>query len=420
MSVTAEGAYSPVSTSSSGLCSCYYEVTVALRNQPASAGHHVQSTTKRAAQLSPLTKPLSKPSLACRKEPELLSETGVLLHKFPYLSEVAELLRSVKFMKVIQYLTGGKDGGDETDTMVKIFDQMSLREYQVITQIMESNVRAKKLRFMHIAFEGILIVEFPRSAHEIPLSELRGALAPLIEQIPYYDMLVHPLVEMNLSLRSSSGDFNAPPDLSICLAHLSGRRLKPTFICIGECTFSQDKETLLKKLQLKVDARSEIMMVVMIILTETSPYCSFKEDLTAWHTSRHHSKCSSFKEFLDMIETIDEDSKWLGPITVANHTWCHISNVNYHVWVKDGEEKINISTQSTRTVAAHGTLFLKIDMDTVDIVFHQGLLKFRDTMIQFSKRLDPKADTSLLSAMDILWDFNWNLTLLKDPTSHSL
>jgi hypothetical protein len=130
--------------------------------------------------------------------------------------------------------------------------------------------------------------------------------------------------------------------------------LKPEFLCIGECAFSQDKETLLKKLQLEIDARSEIVMVVMIILTETSPYHSPKEDSTAWHTFRCHSKCPSFEEFLELTEITDEDPNWLGPVTVADHTWCCVSNVDYHVWVKDGEEKIDISTQSSRTVAAYG------------------------------------------------------------------
>ncbi|KAF9220322.1 hypothetical protein BS17DRAFT_769402 [Gyrodon lividus] len=199
---------------------------------------------------------------------------------------------------------------------------------------MESNALVKKVRLMHIVFEGILIVELPRSAHKVPLSKLRGALALLIEQMPYDNVLVHPLVEMNLLLKLSSGDFSATPDLSICLAHLSGRWLRPKFLY--------------------------------------------------------------------------EDAKWLGPITVADHTWCHISNIDYHVWVKGGEEKINIGTQSSGMTVAYSTLFLKIDMDTVDIVIHQGLLKIRDGMIQLSKRLDPETDMSLLSATDILWDFNWS------------
>ncbi|KIK78474.1 hypothetical protein PAXRUDRAFT_16854 [Paxillus rubicundulus Ve08.2h10] len=308
----------------------------------------------------------------------------------------------------MQYLAQGKDEREETDMMMKIFDQVSLREYQAITQIMESNALVKKARLTHIVFEGILIVELPRSVHEVPLSELRGALAPLIDQMHYDNALIHPLVEMNLSLKSSSGDFSATPDLSIHLACLSGRWLKPEFLCIGECAFSQDKETLLKKLQLKIDAHSEIVMVVMIILMETSPYHSPKEDSTAWHTFCRHSKCCSFKEFLDMIEITDKDSKWLGPVTVADHTWCHVSNVDYHVWVKDGEERINISTQSSGMVVAYGMLFPNIYMDMVDIVIHQGLLKIRDGMVQFSKRLDPEADTSLLSATDIPWDFNWS------------
>ncbi|KAF9231499.1 hypothetical protein BU15DRAFT_68284 [Melanogaster broomeanus] len=152
---------------------------------------------------------------------------------------------------------------------------------------MESNALVKKVRLMYIAFEGILIVKLPGSVHEVPL-------------IIIWEF-----------------------------ACLSGRWLKPEFLCIGECTFSQDKETLLKKLQLEIDACLEIMMAVMIILTETSLYHSPKEDSTGWHTFCCHSKCCSFEEFLDMIKITDKDSKWLGPIMVANHTWYHISNVDY-------------------------------------------------------------------------------------------
>ncbi|KAG6369782.1 hypothetical protein JVT61DRAFT_13543 [Boletus reticuloceps] len=262
---------------------------------------------------------------------------------------------------------------------------------------METNGLAKKPRLTHVASDGILIVELPRLAHEVPLSKLRDAFTPIIEQMPYNDTLIHPSVEMNLSLKSSSGDFNATPDLSIHLVRLSGRRLKPEFVCIGgECAFSQDQDTLLMKLQLEFDACSEVVMVVMIILTEVRPYHSPEEDSTAWHIFHHHSECPSFKDFLDMVEIMDEDSTWLGPVKVAGHAWCLISNVDNHVWVKVGEEKININTESSGTVAVHGTLFPEIDMNTVDIVIHQGLLKIRDAMIQFNKRLDPQADTSLL------------------------
>ena len=32
----------------------------------------------------------------------------------------------------------------------------------------------------------------------------------------------------------------------------------------------------------------------------------------------------------------------LEPITIAGHTWCHINNVQYHVWIKKSDAKINI------------------------------------------------------------------------------
>lgn len=46
-------------------------------------------------------------------------------------------------------------------------------------------------------------------------------------------------------------------------------------------------------------------------------------------------------------------------------------------------------------------------MGAVDAVFEEGLLKMRDAMVDFSNRLDPQADTNLLSATDVPWNFNW-------------
>lgn len=202
----------------------------------------------------------------------------------------------------------------------------------------------------HAVPERLLIVELPRSAHEIPLTELNRTMVPIIEKIPYDSSLIRPSVEMNLLVNSLSGDFDGTPDMAILLARQSGRRVDSEVVFLAECAFSQGKEALRKKLQLEVDARPELVMVIMIIITEAPRYHSPKEDSTAWHTFRHHSTCCTFTEFADMIQTTDEDHKWLGSITVADHVWSHVSNVDYYVWVNDGE-KIRIDERDGPTMA---------------------------------------------------------------------
>lgn len=172
--------------------------------------------------------------------------------------------------------------------------------------------------------------------------------------MPYDDDLIRPSVEMNLPLKSRSGDFNAIPDIAILLARQSGLRLNSEIVFLGECAFSQNEEILLKKLQLEVDAHPEITVVVMIIITEASAYHSPKNNSLAYQTFRRHPECSTLQEFLGMMEATDNDSEWLGPVTVAGHAWCRISNIDYYVWVKDsGEEKITIDLEGNGTMA-HG------------------------------------------------------------------
>lgn len=197
-------------------------------------------------------------------------------------------------------------------------------------------------RLSHAAWSGVLIVEMTRPAHEAPLTEMNRVLLPLVEQISYDSTRVCPSVEMNLSLQSSSGDFNATPDMAINLTRQSGEQLDPEILYIAECAFSQDEDALLKKLQLEVDAHPEIAMVTMITITESTQYRSPKELSTAWHTFCRFQECLTFKKFMAMSKKTDNDPQWLGPVMVGEHPWCRISNVDYYVWVKDGENKINV------------------------------------------------------------------------------
>ncbi|KAF9225978.1 hypothetical protein BS17DRAFT_815660 [Gyrodon lividus] len=208
-------------------------------------------------------------------------------------------------------------------------------------------------------------------------------------------------MNVNIVLKSPDGDFDATPDIAIILACQSGEHLDPQIMFLGECAFLQKEEALMKKIQLEINAHPEIIMVMMINIKEDTPYHSPKKGSTTWHTFRHYTQCSSFKEFVKMKQTTDGDSGTLGPVTVADHLWCWITQVDYYVWVGDGEKKINIHKRGGR-MTAHG-----VDMQVVDVMISEGLVKIRDAIIRFSKQLDPNADTDSLEATNVPWDFDW-------------
>ncbi|KAF9222872.1 hypothetical protein BS17DRAFT_818188 [Gyrodon lividus] len=225
---------------------------------------------------------------------------------------------------------------------------------------------------------------------------MNRVLIPAIEQIPYNSTLIRPSVEMNVALKLPDSDFNMTPNIAIILARQLGEHLDPQIVFLGECAFSQKEEALMKKLQLKIDANLEIIMVMMI---------NIKEDTLL------------FKEIVKMKQMMDGNSGALGPVTVADHSWCWITQVDYYVWVGDGEKKINIRKRGGQ-MTTHG-----VDMQAVDVMISEGLVKIWDAIICFSKQLNPNADTDSLEAKNVPWGFDWqrcqiSITNAAERTAH--
>ena len=82
------------------------------------------------------------------------------------------------------------------------------------------------------------------------------------------DELLCASVEMNFLLDSQDGSFAAVPDILLVLSHQSGKRLSLQIVFLGECAFSQDQEVFERKLQREIEACPEVVMVMMIVITE--------------------------------------------------------------------------------------------------------------------------------------------------------
>ncbi|KAI9567027.1 hypothetical protein HD554DRAFT_2039913 [Boletus coccyginus] len=191
------------------------------------------------------------------------------------------------------------------------FERINLREFNAITQPLETNVSNSKL--------SILFIKLSKLLHKMSLTK--------ITHLPSNETLIHPLVKTGIKLKSPSGDFITTPDIVLLPSYQLASanqpfpiqpveaflQKDPQIVFISECASFQSKEVLVKKLQCKVNAHPEIIMTSMIILMETTLYCSPKESSTTWQTFCCYSKCISFLEFMKMMPGKDGDSEAFHP-----------------------------------------------------------------------------------------------------------
>ena len=164
--------------------------------------------------------------------------------------------------------------------------------------------------------------------------------------LPFRKDLVRATVEMNLQFQSPSSGFTTTPDLSLILMPMSGTESSELAV-IGECAFTQDKDQLEYKLRHEIEAHPEVVMVIMIIISEVKNYHSPQFETKAWKHFSKEPMCLDAKSFLTLREpALPEDSTVVTPVRVAQHVWCNISTVEYFVWVKNGGETIDITNHT--------------------------------------------------------------------------
>ncbi|KAG6379802.1 hypothetical protein JVT61DRAFT_10347 [Boletus reticuloceps] len=94
-------------------------------------------------------------------------------------------------------------------------------------------------RLMYSPSNGILILECPRSIHEIPLSNFRDSVSSVLRNLPYDRYTLHAGVKMNLPFQSPQDGYTATPDLRLYLTSLLAPEV-PEIPVLVECGFSQD------------------------------------------------------------------------------------------------------------------------------------------------------------------------------------
>jgi hypothetical protein len=185
----------------------------------------------------------------------------------------------------------------------------------------------------------------------MPLSDVRDYFITAVQSLPYSKSTLRARVEMNHPLQSLEDDaFSGTPDLSLLLSAVeqSSSALVPI---LAECAFTQDRNDLWKKLQNEIKVHPELVIVLVIMITEKPEYHSPPDESNAWNLFVKEDRCRTCGHFLEL-----QKGDFVGGeppsirVEVAGHTWCNITSAECFVWVKDDRGKIDVNHEHS----AHG------------------------------------------------------------------
>ncbi|KAG1837305.1 hypothetical protein DFJ58DRAFT_734428 [Suillus subalutaceus] len=255
------------------------------------------------------------------------------------------------------------------------FFGIDAREYEVIEEALGETGRAFKPRLSYDYEKQSLLVDMPSAIHEALFDCLKLTLGQTIASLPYDHDTIYPMIHMNSSLKG-------PTKI----------RLVPFF---GECACSEDKKHAIDKLAKTIRAHPDIKMAVLGLVRKAQPYHHPKCDSHAWNFF------STDPEPLPLEEFITERFPSCSSITIAGHNWCHVSSVEFLVWFQgDDEAAIDLNKEDAEHMA-YSTLLPDLNMDAVKVMFQRGLEKIRDSLVTFSKQLDPSIDCTELEKAPI-------------------
>jgi hypothetical protein len=186
----------------------------------------------------------------------------------------------------------------------------------------------------------------PSAIHKAPFDCLKLTLGLSIEALPYDHDTIFPMIHMNSSL--SVERKTVTPDICIMVTVAEGPTKVMLVPFLRESAFSEDKHHAVCKIKKTIAAHPEIRVAVLALIRKAQPYRRPEKGSLALATFHKDSMPLSLDLFI---------TKCFPPctsITVADHNWCHISSVEYFIWVwGDDELTINIDNEDAEHMA-HG------------------------------------------------------------------
>ncbi|KAG2141622.1 hypothetical protein BD769DRAFT_1383848 [Suillus cothurnatus] len=265
----------------------------------------------------------------------------------------------------------------ETGRMME-FHGIDAREHELIERFLEETGRVGKPRLTYDYDNCSLLVEMPSAIHEAPFDCLKLSLELSLEALPYDRDTIFAMVHMNSSL--SIERKTVTPDICITVTAAEGPTNVVLVPFLGESVFSEDKPHAVRKLKKIITAHPEIEVVVLALAREAQLYR--KPEKGSPVSATFHKDSEPLPLDLFITERFPTGTS----ITVADHNWCHISSVEFFVWVRgDDELVIDIDNEDAEHMA-HGTLLPEINMDAVKLNPNIDTIELEEAAVTFPAR----------------------------------
>ncbi|KAG1840926.1 hypothetical protein DFJ58DRAFT_634747, partial [Suillus subalutaceus] len=253
-------------------------------------------------------------------------------------------------------------------------------------------------RMSYFPHRMILIIYSPLPVHEETTSEMSFTISHALHSIQYNRTLLKTSVLTNS--RMYSEHLFTIPDMQVTMKPTTTTAAETQLLWMAESGFTQSRVAIMTKMEDTLLSHEELLLILMILVKERKKYASPAANSVTWNQTREEGSVRTYSEFAPE-RTSD---KLFGPVIAMGHEWIDIESVDYFVWVKSGDQRIDLAAPPT----AHGTLFPNIDMDNVTDALNHGLDLVKATMSSTLDLIEPSVNHRHLLTPSAL-TFNWEL-----------
>ncbi|KAG1886588.1 hypothetical protein F4604DRAFT_1542733, partial [Suillus subluteus] len=255
-------------------------------------------------------------------------------------------------------------------------------------------------RMSYFPHRMALIIYSPHPVHEQTTSEMSFTISQALHSILYNRTLLKTCVSSNSRIYSE--DIFTIPDMQLTMTPTTAVAAETQLLWMVESGFTQSRTAIMAKMGDVLLSHEELVLMLMILIKEKKKYASPAAESDAWNQTREEGSVRTYSAFAPAC-TAD---KLFRPVVAMEHEWIDIESIEYFVWIKSGDQRIDINADPT----AHGTLFPNINMDDVTNALNRGMDRVKATMSRTLDTIESDVDHQHLLTPSTL-AFNWELDL---------
>ncbi|KAH0840342.1 hypothetical protein J3R83DRAFT_1359 [Lanmaoa asiatica] len=286
-----------------------------------------------------------------------VTETGIVDEDIPSLQyhpiARTESCDEAKCQSIIDIIRNIHGAG-----IYETFQKINLHEYTYIMQRLDESEEDESLysaRLTYYPSDQDLVAFVPHDIHEAPLPHLNQQLKSAVQAIPFGSDDDALALEV-LGNSSVLGDnIEATPDILMRLFYRcsASRRVFDRTCFVLECAFTQSNTEVHRKLSKYIADFPDLVAVSKIIIKETQ--CAAPRGQSLFAQKSQGTPVKDRPTWMSHFRTV----KRMGPVIRDELTWINIIAIEMHMWVRTGNDSIDIDQQDTNNqVFAKGASLL--------------------------------------------------------------